>query len=211
VLPWFWGVFRWLSLGLPEPLRKTTNILTMVSAIGFIYFCLKQVLKGNLSRRFWMTCFLAFCLVTYFAAITAFDFGFRQSHGYSFGIQGRYFFPVIVPFFAVFLIGLKSLIPKKYSSNFSALLAILMVIFNILIFFWVTGSYYQFSFPQFFIHASQYKPVWLNYPINLALLSAYLISCVWLCLRLSRPYEDPQNNNGDSQNFRNGKRLFKEN
>lgn len=171
VLPWFWGVFRWLSLGLPETLRKVTNFLTVISFLGFGYYLFSEARKKTLSKQFWMLIFLAFSTIVYFSALSAFDFGFRQSHGYSFGIQGRYFFPVIIPFMVVFLVGLRRL---------STLLAIFMIIFNLIIFFWLSGSYYQFSYPLFFLQASQYKPFWLKFPINFVLIFGYIICSVGL-------------------------------
>lgn len=166
VLPWYWGVFRWLSLGLPEILRKITNWLTVLSFVGFGVYLIR-----NANRKL---LFLLYSLTIYFLAISTFDFGFRQTHGYSFGIQGRYFFPVIIPFMVIFLVGLKPL---------GRLLPVGMIIFNIITFFWVTGSYYQLSWPSFFIQASQYKPLWLKYPINLIILGLYLL---WSLLLLRR-------------------------
>jgi len=169
VLPWFWGVFRWLSLGLPEILRKITNWLTIISFIGFGIYLIRHRNKKFL--------FMAYAAVVYFLAITAFDFAFRQTHGYSFGIQGRYFFPVIIPFMVIFLTGLKPL---------GRLLPAGMIIFNLITFFWVMGSYYQLSFEQFFIQASQYKPLWLKYPVNLVILVGYLICSLLLLLFIMR-------------------------
>lgn len=169
VLPWFWGVFRWLSLGLPGWLRQTTNLLTLGSFVGFIMYIVK--------RRDIKIIFLAFSLVVYFLAITAFDYGFRQAHGFSYGIQGRYFFPVIIPFMAIFLVGLRPL---------GRLLPIGMIITNILVFFWVTGSYYALAWPTFFIQASQYKPIWLKYPINFIILALFLIGSLFIVVKLWR-------------------------
>jgi len=152
VLPWYWGVFRWLSLGLPEVLRKITNWLTLLSFAGLGVSLLKNVNRKLL--------FLIYSLGIYFLAITIFDFGFRQAHGYSFGIQGRYFFPVIVAQMTIFIVGLKPI--AKW-------LAIGMIIFNMITFFWVIGSYYSLSWPAFFIEASEYKPLWLKFPINLGI------------------------------------------
>lgn len=169
VLPWFWGVFRWLSLGLPAWLRQTTNLLTLGSFAGFVIYIIKH--------RDIKIIFLAFSLLIYFLAITAFDYGFRQAHGYSYGIQGRYFFPVIIPFMVIFLVGLRPL---------GRLLPIGMVILNILVFFWVTGSYYFLEWPTFFLQASQYKPMWLKYPINLVVLLLYLLLSLWIIFKIWR-------------------------
>ncbi|MBI3558774.1 DUF2142 domain-containing protein [Candidatus Gottesmanbacteria bacterium] len=167
VLPWFWGVFRWLSLGLPEVLRKITNWLTIISFIGFGVYLIKHRNKKIL--------FMAYAAVVYFLAITLFDFAFWQTHGYSFGIQGRYFFPVIIPFMVIFLVGLKPL---------GRLLPVGMIIFNIITFFWVMLSYY--SIDEFFLQASQYKPLWLKFPTNLIILGLYLICSLLSLLFIMR-------------------------
>lgn len=166
VLPWFWGVFRWLSLGLPDTLRKITNLVTVASFFGFGWFLFQQVRQRKFSRQFWMIVFLAFSALVYFAAITAFDFGFRRVNGFSFGVQGRYFFPVLIPIMSILLIGLKPL---------GRLLAIGMVILNVIVFFWVIGSYYSFAPATFFSEAGQFKPEWLKFPVNLVTLGSYLI------------------------------------
>lgn len=173
VLPWFWGVFRWLSLGLPELIRKLTNWLTLLSLIGFTVYIFHQLKTKHKTKEFWMVVFLVFALLVYFASLSIFDFGFRQTQGYSFGIQGRYFFPVIIPIMTIFLIGLR----------FGRVLSILMILFNIFVFFWLAGSYYQFILPQFFLEASQYKPYWLKFPVNAIILLMFIISSTLLVCR----------------------------
>lgn len=164
VLPWYWGVFRWLSLGLPEVLRKITNWVTVFSFLGFGIYLIK-----NTNRK---VLFMVYAAVVYFLALTAFDFAFRQSHGYSFGIQGRYFFPVIIPLMTIMVLGFKPV--AKY-------LAAGMIALNVIVFFWLVGSYYQLSWPAFFFEAGQYKPLWLKMPVNLLLLGLYLL---WSLLSL---------------------------
>ncbi len=164
VLPWYWGVFRWLSLALPDILRKITNWLTVLSFLGFGLYLIK-----NANRK---VLFLVYAALIYFLALTAFDFAFRQSYSYSFGIQGRYFFPVIIPLMTMMLLGFRPI--AKY-------LAAGMIILNIIVFIWVAGSYYQLSWSTFFLQASQYKPLWLKYPVNLVILGMYLL---WSLLSL---------------------------
>lgn len=193
VLPWYWGVFRWLSLALPDPLRKITNWLTILSFVGLAPFFFGQIYHKKISLVTKQVLFSFFVFVTYFAALAVFDFGFRQSHGFSFGMQGRYYFPVIVPQMVIFLVGLGAFFPQKWQPFVDRLLALGMITINIIVFFWVTGSYYQLSLPAFFLEASQYKPFWLKYPINELILLFSLLSsffcCGWL-LKNGRLFED---------------------
>jgi len=176
VLPWYWGVFRWLSLGLPNWLRQLTNVLTLGSLGGLVIYWFRSVLSRQFDKKFAGIIFLTFSLFVYFLALTTFDFGFRQSHGFSFGIQGRYFFPVIASQMAIFLVGLTAFIPKKFELLTAKTLAIGMIFMNIIVFFWVVGSYYSLSWPEFFIQASQYKPVWLKMPVNIIILASYIFA-----------------------------------
>lgn len=165
VLPWYWGVFRWLSLALPRILRQITNVVTIASFASFIVYLFRS---RKLERMFM---FLA--LIIYFLALTAFDYGFRQTHGFSFGMQGRYFFPVAVIISMILIDGLGFLL---------VFLDMGMILFNLFTFFYLMFTYYAKSYPAFFIQASQYKPVWLKYPVNLVILGGYLV-CSLLLLR----------------------------
>lgn len=176
VLPWFWGVFRWLSQGLPENLRKLTNWLTLLSIFGFFFQLAREFKQNHHAEKFQMKVFLALSMAVYFLALTAFDFAFRKAHGYSFGIQGRYFFPVIIPFSLIFLQGLLAFFPKKWETKVGLILSISMIIFNIFVFFLVTMSYYNPHPLAFLWEASQYKPVWLKFPINAVILLGFFIS-----------------------------------
>lgn len=186
VLPWYWGVFRWLSLGLPDILRKITNWLTILSFIGFVLFIFRRLVEKKLDRKFQMIIFCAISIIIYFLAITAFDYGFRLSHGFSFGIQGRYFFPVVTTQMVILLIGLTFGLNSTWQNRMTKLLAVGMVIFNLLTFFWVVGSYYSLEVPAFFIQASQYKPAWLKFPVNffifISTIAAFM-GCITFILR----------------------------
>lgn len=183
VLPWYWGVFRWLSLALPGSLRKITNVITIFSFGSFVvyFFRLKKF-----SEEFWLKGFMFFSLLTYFLALTAFDFGFRQAHGFSFGIQGRYFFPVAVVVSMIIIDGMGLLFERITKGVYLVSLDTGMILFNVLTFFYLMFTYYEKSFPGFFIQASQYKPLWLKYPVNLIILSGYLICSLLLLLFITR-------------------------
>lgn len=183
VLPWYWGVFRWLSLGLPSLLRQITNLITILSFGSFIVYLFRI---KKFTEEFWLKSFMFFTLITYFLAITAFDFGFRQSHGFSFGIQGRYFFPVAVVVSMIIIDGMGFLFARITKGFYIIFLDFGMILFNVFTFFYLMFTYYEISFPGFFVQASQYKPLWLKYPVNLIILVGYLICSLLLLLFIMR-------------------------
>lgn len=186
VLPWYWGVFRWLSLGLPEGVRRITNALTLVSFVGFGGYLFVKLARRKFDQKTWMMVFCAFSLAIYFAAITVFDFGFRQAHGYSYGIQGRYFFPVIASQMVIFLVGLMAFFPDRVKLWGAIVLGAAMIGLNIFVLYWVSASYYATSWSSFFIQASQYKPLWLKFPINVSILTIFLVFSLVVVYNLCR-------------------------
>src|SRR3989338_5839780 len=186
VLPWYWGVFRWLSLGLPDPLRSITNWLTAFSFVSLIISWFLALYKRKFSRQFLSVTFLAFAFIIYFTALTVFVFTFRLSHGFSFGIQGRYFFPVIIPVMAVIFHGLTWWVKLPWRKLVSITIALGIIVLSVLVFFYVVDSYYELSWPTFFREVSQYKPIWLKYPVNLFILTLFLASSVFFVFLLSK-------------------------
>lgn len=161
VLPWFWGVYKWLSLTLPPVVYQIINRLLPFAAIGVIFKIIEIVKTKNLKKEFWFF-FLILVSVIYFMAITTFDYFYRRNNGFSFGIQGRYFFPPIVVQMALLLIGfwqLFKIVFKKYARYALVVLAILIIIFNDISLAFVAASYYDTSNLSILItQVSQYKP-----------------------------------------------------
>lgn len=189
VLPWYWGVFRWLSLGLPEIARKLTNWTMMLSFAGFAIYIVRTIVRRDFSFKSQANFFAAVTAIIYFAAITAFDYGFRLSHGFSFGIQGRYFFPIILSQMLLSLVGLTWFLKKPWQDLVGLLLAGGMIGLSLVSFVWVVGTYYSPLWPDFFIQASQYKPYWLKYPINLGIIILFATSTGMLlaaCVALAK-------------------------
>jgi len=161
VWPWFWGIYKWLSLALPPEVYRIINRLIPFAIIGLlikIYYIIKKrdVKNGKILL------FLIFSVLIYCLMLTTFDYLFRKNNGYSFGIQGRYYFPVIVPTFALMLTGFWQLFSlfQKYSKYLLFALVFLFFTFNVFSLSYLAGSYYNTSTPQAFInHASQYKPI----------------------------------------------------
>ena len=147
VLPWYWGVFRWLSLTLPRWVNQVMMRILLVVGIGLVI----KFWRRKFESGFWL---IVWSAVIYFLALFFWDFQHIRNAGFPFGIQGRYYFPVIVPHMVLLVMGIKQI--------WSKLLIVLdywFVILNWLAFYAVTASYYDASgFKTFIIQASQYKP-----------------------------------------------------
>lgn len=188
ILPWYWGVFRWLSLALPSFLRQITNVLTIGSFVSFIAYLIFLFKNKKFSQEFLLKAFMFSALLIYFLALTAFDYGFRQAHGFSFGIQGRYFFPVAVVVSMIIIDGMGFLFERFWKGIYLLALDLGFILFNVFVFFYLMFTYYAKAYPLFFIQASQYKPVWLKYPVNLVILVGFLVGALMFASILVKTY-----------------------
>lgn len=141
-LPWFWGIFRWLSLSLDRWYYRLWNLITLASVLSLGWCLLKKKLTAV--NIFLIISILIYCFGLFFG-----DYLFLSARGYSFGLQGRYYFPVLLPI--LYLI-----------YNFSPIkrwLIFFTIGANIYALLKISLSYYSGSSVITFIQqASQYKP-----------------------------------------------------
>lgn len=131
----------------------------MLSILGLLILVYRNIRQGKLDQQAKVLVFLAYVAAAYFLSITIFDWFFIRGHGFSFGIQGRYFFPTIIAHLSLVLVGLITLAPKSYKKWVVAILTIAVIVFNYFSLFWVASHYYSTSpINIFIIQASQYKP-----------------------------------------------------
>lgn len=158
-LPWYFGVYKWLSLTLPPVVYQIINRILILSLIGLFIWIFKLIRQRKLDKQAKVLTFLAYSAVSYFGALTLFDWLFYKYHGFYFGIQGRYFFPTIVAHLSLVFVGLLVLSPKSFKKWAAAILVAATVVFNYFSLFWVASHYYNVSSPDtFIVQASQYKP-----------------------------------------------------
>ncbi len=203
VIPWYWGVFRWLSLVLP---RWINRVLMRLLAAGLVGLLIKFLLAKNrrFNRQNLLLLFIFYTALVYFFALFVWDWCFFRAHGFSFGIQGRYYFPVIIPHIILLVVGLETFwalivriirrvlkINKKiirfslFAFRFS--LCLWFIFINSFAFFWVIGSYYDLSnFRKFIIQASQYKPWFAKGYYLVVLLAVYLLALLVFIFKLVR-------------------------
>ncbi len=162
-MPWYWGVYRWLSLTLPPTYYRVINRFVAVALFGVLIRFFQMVRKKEIKKEDEILVFLILFSLTYVGLIMVWDYYFRLQYKYSFGIQGRYLFPLAIAHIAILLYGYRQivrLIFKRYTNYGLFLIVGAMLAFNDLSLFHISGSYYDLSsVGTFIIQASQYKPL----------------------------------------------------
>jgi hypothetical protein len=184
-MPWYWGVYKWLSLTLPPIYYQVINRIVLLSIGGILLWLFLRVKKKTGNGNILYIVFLIASSVIYFMFFIIWDFYFKNMLGYTFGIQGRYFFPLVIAHMALLVFGLTSLLKflPKSVFKFSALLIISgIILFNDLSLWHISSSYYDTSNMQtFIIQASQYKASFIKGNIiGLILMSALTSQLIFL-------------------------------
>ena len=102
IFPWYWGVFGWLEKTMALWVYRALKIIVALGLIG--------LLKAKWGRRlFWLLA------VTVSVALVVFinDWLVYSRGGGSFGVQGRYFLPAIIPQMILLTAGLSRFISPK--------------------------------------------------------------------------------------------------
>lgn len=236
-LPWYWGVFRWLSLTLPRWVNRIQMSLLLISGIGIGLHFIDSIWRnylltdkkdpgsGLLTRLSGMTrkvvkdeknlLFMIYCVVIYFLAIIIWDWLHRMGKGFSFGVQGRYFFPVITAHMSILLIGFlffgqfvysraiklvgfcnhrKTQISYglkitliKLNNYLLSIIGVWFVILNSIAIWTVSNSYFDHSNMQsFIIQVSQYKPLIFKSSWWYLWLGVYLLSSIFVLFLIVR-------------------------
>ena len=160
-IPWYWGVFNWLGVTLPRWFNRIQSRILIVSALGFVVFIIRQIREKNILKvNNLKVLFLFGAAFIYYFSIISWDYFFRSSFGFSFGIQGRYFFPTIVSHMLLILIGLTSIFSGKIRPLIVKLLVVWWTFYSLVGLHRATTAYYQLRPVDVFLNqVSQYKPV----------------------------------------------------
>lgn len=163
VLPWYWGVYRWLSFTLPHVVYEVINRLLLISLIGLFIYLVKFAKSKKINREILILSFMILSIIIYFSTLLIWDYFFRLKNNFSFGFQGRYYFPLISAEFLIIFFGFREIAYTFFKKNVKYLLfllTVLMIIFADLSLFFVASSYYDTtSLKAFITQASQYKPL----------------------------------------------------
>src|SRR3972149_6987666 len=184
-LPWYWGVYKWLSLTVPHINYQIINRLILIAFVGVIIKLFQIIKSRKIERWDLVLFFMIYAVVIYFLIFLLWDYYFYLKNGYSFGIQGRYFFAMIVPHFTILVIGLWQVFQSLFrkSAKYVLVLIILsMIVFNNVSLSYVSATYYEATNISTFVkQASQYKPQILKgYFILATLFTAMLFQAIFL-------------------------------
>jgi len=164
-LPWYWGVYKWLSLTIPHIYYQIINRVILASLLGLLiraFFILKE---KKLQKVDLIVLYLTLSSAAYFMVFIIWDFYFQRIYHYPFGIQGRYFLPLVFANTAVLLFGLREIVMrflKRYLPVFYFLLALAVILFNDISLSFVASTYYDADLKNLVNQVSQYKPTILK-------------------------------------------------
>lgn len=180
VIPWYWGVFRWLSLSLPRVINKVINYILLILLFGSIVYLIKSIKNKDHSLKTISLIFFIYCSLVYYGAIAVWNYLFILFQGFSFGIQGRYFFPTISAHIGILLFGVLGFTRKLRNIKYIlAIISIFMIIVHEIALFNLIFSYYSTQNIQtFFIHIGQYKPWFFKSPTNQFLIMIHIVSLI---------------------------------
>ncbi len=189
VLPWYWGVFKWLGVVLPRWVNQVQMRLLGLTVLGLLIYLIKIIRQKRLKTQDWQIGFLALIALAYFLAVTLWNWQFRIAYGFPFGIQGRYFFPAIVSHMAIILVGLTSLAPKRLIRWVVLLLSGWWITLSFIGLWTVTKAYYQtWPLQTLWWQISQYKPFWFKAEWWFLWLMLFFISLLGLLVTLFKEF-----------------------
>lgn len=178
-LPWYWGVYRWLSFTLPPITYQIINRLLILAAFGVLVRFVRVIRSRKLQKSDLVLIFMIATIIEYFVIFTIWNYSFTQKNGFPFGIQGRYFFPLILPITTIIYFGLSELarLLNDYGKYFLFAILSLIIFFNDFTLAYLAASYYDTSsLNHFIIQASQYKPELIKGNIIIVFIASALIS-----------------------------------
>lgn len=163
VLPWYWGVFKWLGVVLPRWVNRVQMRLLLVGGLGLVVWLIQRIRQKSWERQDWLVVWLGVVTGSYFLAVTLWNWQFRIAYGFPFGVQGRYFFPTITAHMALIIVGLTSLVPRKFERWLLALLNGWWLVLSGIGLYIVLAAYYQlWPLQHLWWQVSQYKPFWFK-------------------------------------------------
>ena len=187
-LPWYWGVYRWLSFTLSPIVYQILNRIVLIAILGIVLRVVMTFTKRKITELDKALYFLIFSSFIYYVILIVWDYYFKLDNGFSFGLQGRYLFSLVVAHISIILIGLIAVFEflfKNYAKWGYLVLVASMIVFNDVSLFLVSSSYYSTSSVDMFIkQASQYKPELFKDDILLIIIVLTLTLQLFFILRL---------------------------
>ena len=174
---WYFGVYRWLSLTLPIWVYRIIKVILLVSAAGWGFGLLK---KESGVIRWKQAGLVVLSALIYAGGLLGWNFFYWKSHGFSLGIQGRYFFPNLAEHMILLMGGLILVAGARFRKIIVFLAVLGMVIFSWYSWLFVSSSYFDnANIYTFFLQAGQYKPWFFKWPFLPGVVGLGLISSGW--------------------------------
>lgn len=179
-LPWYFGVYRWLSLTLPLWVYRVIKLVIVASAVGWVVGVCRRRVSQFVNRKSLYAIIAS--TAAYALGLLTWNFFFWKSQGFPIGIQGRYFFPNLPEHMIFFLAGFLLVVPALLRKLSGFLTLTLFLLFHWYSLWFVASSYYDTSsISTFMIQASQYKPWFFKMPyLPVWLLMGVISSLVFL-------------------------------
>lgn len=196
-LPWYFGVYKWLSLTVPHVYYQIINRVILVSIIGLVAELIIIIKNKSFDFKSQALLFFIYSSIVYFLTLFVWDYFFQYYYGYSFGFQGRYYFPLIIAHMAILLTGMWTVF--RFVARKLAKYLLLVVVFSVIAFndaslSYVTSSYIiSIDMTTIIRQLSQYKPVALKGDIMIVIVSLALVIQAYFILKFSN--EIVKNNN----------------
>jgi hypothetical protein len=141
LFPWYWGVFGWLEVTMPLTIYRILKLICLISLVGLVAWFFKVKRKSTEKKNVQKVLFLIFSLLVYTLALIFTDMKIFYNGGVAFGLQGRYFLPLISAQMILFFLGLKTLIPRKHQDFLFISLCFGSLILNI-VGYWTMYHYF---------------------------------------------------------------------
>jgi hypothetical protein len=155
-LPWYWGVYKWLGVVLPLWLLRTIKLFMVVALIGW-------VIKRPKPLKPWLA--LLIINLLYIGLLVIWDMSLTLRVGFGHGIQGRYFFPLIVSHMAFLIYGWSVITDRLSKKLMLPLTFILFLALNVYSLVHVSSQYYDHrTIDTYAKQVSQYKPGIAKWP-----------------------------------------------
>ena len=134
----YWGNFGWTD----TPMHFSIYIIIMAIVITllsvFIYALFKNTFKFKLIYVYLLILWFGFCL-----ALIHFDFQYYLAKNNVYGLQGRYFMPIILPSFLVLAKSINFIIKRYTFTTKLAFIGYLMILLNMIaLFYYIIPRYY---------------------------------------------------------------------
>jgi len=187
--PWYWGVYKWLSFTPPHLIYEIINRIVLVCVLGLLFKIFGTIRKKKFDQQFVVLMFMILGVAIYFGAFILWDYFFIEQKGYSFGFQGRYFFPMIIFSMAILLTGFWQVaqLLKKYAKYALIGLVFLMIVFNDVTLATLAATYYSFaSLTDFVTQASQYKPLFFKGSTIVLILALNLVTQLYVVAKFTQ-------------------------